>query len=163
MTRPFLIRPAVAADHDAILAVMRPWNMHHVPSAEMERIELDRFFVATVDGRIVGAAGYTFIGPGQGKTTLLGVLPEFGNLGIGRALQDRRVEAMAAHGATKITTNADRPGTIAWYKRNWGYREVGRLPKVHSFGDDAVDHWTTLEMDVREWLEQPGTQADGTP
>ena len=161
MTPRYQIRPAVPSDHDAIRAVMRPWNMHHVPSTEMEGIELDRFFVATVEGRVVGAAGYTFIGPGHGKTTLLGVLPEFGNLGIGRALQDRRVEAMAAQGATRITTNADRPATIAWYKRNWGYREVGRLPKAHSFGDDSVPEWTSLEMDVLAWLEQPRIQADG--
>lgn len=151
MTPPFTIRAARPGDLAAILDVMRPWNMHHVPSPEMERLELERCFVAEVDGRIVGAAGYTFVAPGHGKTTLLGVLPEHANLGIGRVLQQRRVEAMAAQGARKITTNADRPATIAWYKRHWGYREVGTLMKLHSFGDDAADRWTTLEMDVTAW------------
>lgn len=161
MPSAFTIRPARPGDRAAILGCMRPWNMHHVPSPEMERIELERFFVAEVDGRIVGAGGYTFVAPGHGKTTLLGVLPEFGALGIGRALQDARVEAMAAQGATKITTNADRPATIAWYRRHWGYREVGRLPKLHSFGDDAVAEWTTLEMDVDAWKcgRAPGTES----
>jgi ribosomal-protein-alanine N-acetyltransferase len=157
MTRLFTLRPARPEDRDAILECLRPWNMHHVPSPEMERIELDRFFVAELSGQIVGAAGYTFIAPGRGKTTLLGVLPRHNALGIGAALQEARVQAMAAQGATKITTNADRPQVIAWYKKHWGYREVGKLPKLHSFGDDAVAEWTTLEMDVGAW--QAGRRA----
>ncbi len=151
MTRLFTLRPARPDDRDAILECLRPWNMHHVPSPEMEQVELDRFFVAELSGRIVGAAGYTFLAPGHGKTTLLGVLPQHNALGIGAALQEARVQAMAAQGATKIPTNADRPQVIAWYKKHWGYREVGRLPKLHSFGDDAVVEWTTLEMDVEAW------------
>ena len=151
MTRLFALRPARPDDRDAILECLRPWNMHHVPSPEMERIELDRFFVAELSGQIVGAAGYTSLAPGHGKTTLLGVLPQHNALGIGAALQEARVQAMAALGATKITTNADRPQVIAWYKKHWGYREVGTLPKLHSFGDDAVAEWTTLEMDVEAW------------
>lgn len=151
MTRLFTLRPARPEDRDAILECLRPWNMHHVPSPEMERIELDRFFVAELSGRVVGAAGYTFVAPGHGKTTLLGVLPQHNALGIGGALQEARVQAMAAQGATKITTNADRPQVIAWYKKHWGYREVGKLAKLHSFGDDAVAEWTTLEMDVGAW------------
>lgn len=151
MTRLFTLRPARPDDRDAILECLRPWNLHHVPSPEMERLELDRFFVAELSGRIVGAAGYTFLAPGHGKTTLLGVLPQHNALGIGAALQEARVQAMAAQGATKITTNADRPQVIAWYKQHWGYREVGTLPKLHSFGDDAVGEWTTLELDVEAW------------
>lgn len=151
MTRLFTLRPARPEDRDAVLECLRPWNMHHVPSPEMERLELERFFVAELAGRIVGAAGYTFVAPGHGKTTLLGVLPEHNALGIGGALQEARVQAMADQGATKITTNADRPQVIAWYRRHWGYREVGKLPKLHSFGDNAVAEWTTLEMDVAAW------------
>lgn len=151
MTRLFTLRPARPDDREAILECLRPWNLHHVPSPEMERIELDCFFVAELAGRIVGAAGYTLLAPGHGKTTLLGVLPQHHALGIGAALQEARVEAMAEQGATKITTNADRPQVIAWYKKHWGYREVGRLPKLHSFGDDAVAEWTTLEMEVGAW------------
>ena len=60
MTRLFTLRPARPDDRDAILECLRPWNMHHVPSPEMEQVELDRFFVAELSGRVVGAAGYTF-------------------------------------------------------------------------------------------------------
>jgi ribosomal-protein-alanine N-acetyltransferase len=54
-------------------------------------------------------------------------------------------------GAHTVTTNADRPATIAWYQRRYGYRVVGELPKEHEFGDPAVDRWTTLELDLDAW------------
>ena len=56
---------------------MRPWNMHHVPSAEMEQLDLKCFFVARVAGEVVGAAGYQVISQSLGKTTLMGVLEEY--------------------------------------------------------------------------------------
>ncbi|MFB3904944.1 MAG: GNAT family N-acetyltransferase [Acidobacteriota bacterium] len=142
------VEKATPADLGAILEVMRPWNMHHVPSPEMEELDLECFYVARLDGRIVGAAGYKVLSQTRGKTTLLGVLPEYCNAGIGRMLQDARLEAMHRIGVNKVITNADRPETIAWYKRRYGYREVGRLAKVCSFGDPAVDYWTTLELDL---------------
>jgi 3-keto-5-aminohexanoate cleavage enzyme len=148
MPKTFDIQPARSGDREAILKVMEPWNMHRVPSPEMAELDISCFFVARVDGRIVGASGYTILSQKVGKTTLLGVLPDYAKMGIGRALHDERLRAMARLGVTKVVTNADRPATIAWYKKNWGYEEVGRLKKVSPFGDDAVDHWTTLEMDL---------------
>ena len=145
------IRHARPDEREAILAVMEPWNMHHVPSPEMEELDLTCFFVALDGNRIIGAAGFKLLEPGRGKTTLLGVLPEYLGTQAGKALQMARLEAMAALGVKKVTTNADRPRTIAWYKKWFGYREVGTLPKIHSFGDPDVDHWTTLEMDLEAW------------
>ena len=159
MSHPYTIRPARPGERDAILAVMEPWNMHHVPSEEMAELDLACFFVATEGDRIVGASGYAIIGPGQGKTTLMAVLPECKGTGIGKALQDVRLEAMAANGVHTVTTNADRPKTIDWYKRLYGYREVGTLPKLHSFGLDDVDHWTTLELDLAAMLAQRANDA----
>lgn len=146
----FTIERARPADREAILAVMRPANMHHVPSAEMEELDTDRFFLARVDGQIVGAAGYQILSPGYGKTTLLAVLRSFGRRGIGTALQEARLEEMWGLGVKSVTTNADRPATIAWYKNRFGYREVGKLEKVVPFGDPAVDRWTTLELDLEK-------------
>jgi hypothetical protein len=54
----YIIEPAGPGDRDGILAVMRHFNMHHVPSVEMEELDLTRFFVARMQGRVVGAAGY---------------------------------------------------------------------------------------------------------
>lgn len=51
-------------------------------------------------------------------------------------------------GVKTLTTNADRPDTILWYKKHYGYRPVGTLKKLCSFGLDDVDHWTTLRTDL---------------
>jgi len=156
-----IIRRAQPEDRQAILEVMRPWNMHHVPSPEMESIDVSCFFVARVDGRIVGAAGYEILSEGQGKTTLLGVLPEYTGSGIGYALQDARLREMARLGVEKVTTNADRPATIQWYRRFFGYREIGSLKKLHSFGDPNIDRWTTLQMDLQEYMGKTDQESAG--
>lgn len=148
----YTIKRAEGSDREAILEVMRPWNMHHVPSVEMEELDLSCFFVAHLSGRIVGAAGYRILSRSQGKTTLLGVYPEFSGLGIGRALQDARLEVMYKAGIKKVTTNADRIATILWYKKNYNYYEVGTLKKECPFGLLDVDHWTTIEMDLEEFF-----------
>ncbi|HXK62480.1 MAG TPA: GNAT family N-acetyltransferase, partial [Acidobacteriota bacterium] len=153
MEKP-IIQKARPEDLDAILEVMKPWNMHHVPSPEMEELDLDCFYVARLGSRVVGAAGYKVLSQTRGKTTLLGVLPEYCNAGIGRMLQDIRLEAMHRVGVKTVITNADRPETIAWYKKHYGYREVGRLAKVSSFGDPSVDHWTTLELDLDAYFHR---------
>lgn len=148
----YTIEKACPADLPAILEVMRFFNMHHVPSAEMPALDIDRFFVAKLDGKVVGAAGYTMLSPTEGKTTLLGVNPELSGLGIGKALQIARLEAMYELGAQTVLTNADIPDTIAWYKKHFGYLEIGRLKKIHSFGLEHVDHWTTIRMDLVRYM-----------
>jgi N-acetylglutamate synthase-like GNAT family acetyltransferase len=141
-------RRAVLADRVAMLRVLECANFHHVPSPEMPELDIDRFFVAEDDGRIVGVAGYKVTEDGQGKTTLMAVEPEYRGHDIGRRLQELRMDAMRALGCTTVTTNADRPSTIDWYKRKFGYREIGTLAKLHEFGDPGVDHWTTLRAEL---------------
>ena len=148
-------RRARSADRDAIFRVLAFANFHHVPSAEMPALDLADVFVAEMDGVIVGVAGYTLLGEGRGKTTLMAVDPAFRRFGIGSRLQVLRMRAMREAGCRSVTTNADLPDTIAWYKRNFGYCEVGTLAKVHEFGDPKVDHWTTLECDLAAWAD-PG-------
>ena len=148
----FTIEKASPDDYTAILSVMEPWNMHHVPSAEMESLDLSCFFVARVAGHVAGAAGYKLLTKTEGKTTLLGIRPEFSGLGIGRALQDARLEAMFGAGIKRVITNADRPETILWYKKHYGYREIGTLKKICDFSLSAVDHWTTLDMDLDAFM-----------
>lgn len=148
-----IIEPAVAGDRDAILSVMRPFNMHHVPSVEMGELDIKCFFVAKIDGRIVGAAGYRVLSADSAKTTLLAVLPEFSGLGIGKELQHRRMATMHALGIKRLTTNADRPDTILWYKKHFAYQPVGRLQKLCPFGLPDVDHWTTLETNLDAYFE----------
>jgi hypothetical protein len=58
---------------------------------------------------------------------------------------------MIKKGIKKLTTNADLPATIGWYKRHFGYNEIGKLKKYHEFGDPKIDAWTTLQVDLIEW------------
>ena len=146
------IRRAVEEDRFKILEVMKPWNMHHVPSPEMEELDINCFFVAVVGSKIVGASGYKILNEHQGKTTLLGVVPTYNGKGIGKLLQEKRLEAMYDEGLKTVITNADRPATIKWYKKNYGYKKVGNIKKISSFGDDSIEKWTTLEMDLKVFL-----------
>lgn len=146
------IRKAKATDLNSVLEVMRPWNMHHVPSPEMPSIDLECFFVAVRDGEIVGAAGYKMLSNRKAKTTLLGVIPALNGTGIGKALQLARMDAIYSLGVKYLETNADRPEIIAWYERNFGYKQIGRVDKVMSFGDPNINYWATLETDLETFF-----------
>ncbi|HAS09419.1 MAG TPA: hypothetical protein DCS55_02700 [Acidimicrobiaceae bacterium] len=146
---PFRLRPAVVPrDRHAMLRVLETSNMHHIPSAEMHDVDAGWWYVAEVDDEIVGVAGWDLFerdGKLLGKTTLLTVLPSVRSLGIGRALQELRMGMMRDAGAVAVVTNADRPETIEWYEKHFGYRKVGSVAKVMDFGRTDVDHWTTIE------------------
>jgi len=145
----YRIRPArMPDDRRPMLRVLETVNMHRVPSPEMHDFDVGEWFVAGMGDEVVGVAGYRILRHGQGlagKTTLLAVLPARRELGIGRALQRLRMDLMRDAGATRVITNADRPETIAWYERHFGYRRVGEVEKLHEFGLPDVDRWTTLE------------------
>lgn len=148
-----LIRKATEADRVDILRIMEHWNMHHVPSEEMPELDISCFFIAEQEGRVVGASGYKILSTKEGKTTLLGVDPHINGKGIGRKLQLARMKAMYEQGAESLITNADRPRTISWYKELFAYEEIGSIPKVHSFGDDSVSHWTTLKTNLKTYFD----------
>ncbi len=149
----YRIRPArLPADRVAMLRVLETANMHRVPSPEMDDFDVGRWHVAVTNEAVVGVAGFRLLdapeGP-VGKTTLLVVHPEARGLGIGRALQELRMKLMRDAGAARVITNADRPDSIAWYERHFGYRRIGEVPKVYEFGLPEVDRWTTLEAPLR--------------
>ena len=146
-----LIEPAREEDIPAILEIMKRANMHHVPSPEMPELDWKCFFVAKADGKIVGAAGYKIISEIEAKTTLMAVLPDFKRHGIGRMLQERRMLSVSKQGIRTLITNADIPETIEWYKRHFGYKEIGKLKKLHEFSRPDIGEWTTLQTDLSEW------------
>jgi uncharacterized protein (DUF849 family)/predicted N-acetyltransferase YhbS len=145
---------AQAGDMPGMLAVLQTANMHHIPSAEMPELDWRCCFVARAGGRVVGMSGYTMLSDTVGKTTLMAVDPAYRRYGLGMQLQTARLRAMAALGAQTVVTNADRPVTIAWYKKHFGYRQIGAEPKVHEFGDPNVNEWTTIEMDLEAWTQR---------
>ena len=42
-------------------------------------------------------------------------------------------------------------------ERNRVSKEIGKLKKVHEFGDPHVDTWTTLELDLEAWAKKRKT------
>lgn len=144
----YKIRFARPREIPDIIDLMRPYNMHHVPSPEMGPLDYKCFIVAEQNGQLLGAAGYTFISTDVGKTTLMAVRPDCTRMGLGKILQTRRMQILRGLGCVKIITNTDRPETIAWYKQHFGYREIGKLLKIHSFSLEDVPEWTTLEADL---------------
>jgi len=163
LASPVGYRWAEERDEPGIFAVLETANFHHVPSAEMPALDLTSFFVAEHEGAIVGAAGFTTSGQ-RGKTTLMAVDPAYRGHGIGERLQELRMDAMSHRGAAVVITNADRPETIDWYRRKFGYRVVGSVRKLHEFGARDIDHWTTLEADLEQWrLGQDRRKAQPSP
>jgi hypothetical protein len=57
----FYIEIADEADHARIIDILATANMHHIPSEEMPTLDLEKCFVAKVDGKIVGVGGYKMI------------------------------------------------------------------------------------------------------
>jgi len=146
-----MIEIAREEDIPAILEIMKTANMHYVPSPEMPELDWKCFFVARVGGKIVGAAGYKILSATEAKTTLMAVHPDFKKHGIGGLLQERRMLAMSEQGIKTLITNADIPKTIEWYKKHFGYKEIGKFKKLHEFGRPDIDEWTTLQTDLSEW------------
>ena len=146
-----IVEKARESDRARIFELLEQANMHHVPSREMPALTYENYFVARLDGRIVGFCGYKVLSDREAKTELMVVDKQCRGLGVGLMLQTRRMEDMLARGIETVTTNADLPETIEWYKKHFAYREIGKLKKFHEFGDPSIDHWTTLRSDLRAW------------
>jgi N-acetylglutamate synthase-like GNAT family acetyltransferase len=148
------IRRMRDGDLPGVLRVLAHWNMAPVaPSAEIpdpERsgIDVTRSFVAEAEGRIVGVASYILHSAQYAETASHAVEPGFRGRGVGNALQLARLREMRALGVRTVRTETDRPETIAWLVKKFGYRVVGRNPKKHAFSLAGVKEWTVLELDL---------------
>ena len=134
-----------------MLEILASVNMHVIPSPEMPELDWECCFVAETNEKMIGMSGYKILSTEEAKTTLMVVLPEFRGCEVGKALQTKRMEALLEKNIRYLTTNADRPKTIKWYKKHFGYKEIGFLPKVHEFGHPEIDQWTTLRTDLIDW------------
>lgn len=150
----FTVEIANRHDLPEMLHVLEHFNMHHIPSVEMDELILDQFYVARMEGKVVGLAGWKILQEKVGKTTLMAVLPEYNGHGIGKVLQHRRMEVLYNEGCETVITNADRPETIVWYMKHFQYHVVGHLKKLMSFGLETVDEWTTLECDLLTYFHE---------
>lgn len=150
----FEIRPMRLHELSRVIEILACWNMAPVapsaahPETETTGLEEGSTFVAVADGMIVGVASYVLCGADRAETASLAVDPAWRGKGIGERLQQERLAALKALGVRHVRTETDRPETIAWYLRKFGYRAAGTAPKKHAFSLAHVAHWTVLELDL---------------
>jgi len=138
-----------------IFRLLKQANMHFIPSEEMPSLTYENYFVAkNDDGNVVGFSGYKILSEHNAKTELMVVDNQARGRGIGYALQVRRMEEMLNKGIRMLTTNTDLPESIHWYIKHFSYKEIGKLKKIHEFGDPDIDEWTTLQVDLLQWDEE---------
>ena len=89
-----VIDKALPEDRPRILELLEQANMHHIPSPEMPDVTWDNYFVARLDGEMVGFSGYKILSTTEAKTELMVVDTKCRGLGIGFILQERRMEDM---------------------------------------------------------------------
>ena len=145
------MRPEEADDAIGILA---RWNMAPIapsathPDPERSGLDPDRTFVALAEGRVVGVGSYILLDDAWAETASLAVEPEWRGKGVGEKLQRARLAELKTLGVRHVRTETDRPETIAWYTKKFGYRITGTNPKKHSFSLEDVAHWTVLTLDL---------------
>lgn len=149
------IRKMTPQDLPEVMELLERWSMAPTPgvaNAERSGIEIAHTFVAAnEDGRLVGVGSYLLLDEDTAETASLAVAPQVQGMGVGAMLQEARLQEMLARGIRRVRTETDRPETIAWYQRKFGYRVVGSNPKKHAFSLPDVDTWTVLELDLEQW------------
>lgn len=148
------IRKMREDDLNDALALLAEWNMAprmptaETPDPERTTLNIGNSFVAMHDGKLVGVASYIVLNAETAETASLAVAKTCRGLGVGYLLQKARLEEMRHKGIKTLQTETDRPETIDWYVKKFGYRIVGTHKKKHSFSLLDVDHWTVLELDL---------------
>jgi|KBSMisStandDraft_5_1062788.scaffolds.fasta_scaffold19282_5 N-acetylglutamate synthase-like GNAT family acetyltransferase len=151
------LRKLSDGDLPRVIEILSFWNMAPiaptaaVPVPETTGLEPDRTTLATMQQKIVGVASYILLKNAWAETTSLAVDPAWLGHGIGEKLQIARLKEMKMIGIQNVKTECDRPEVINWYVRKFGYRIVGTSPKKHDFCRHDVDHWTVLNLDLRDW------------
>jgi ribosomal-protein-alanine N-acetyltransferase len=151
---PAEIRKMRQDDRPAIVALLAGWNMAPLETGadarntEATGLEPHRTFVAVHEGRVVGVSSFVLQADGSALTASLAVAPEWRGRGLGERLQRARLEELRAQGVRQVRTEADRPETIAWYVRKFGYRIEGTAPKKQRFSLETVAEWTVLVLDL---------------
>lgn len=156
----YIIEKAKPSDKEEIIEVLKPWNMHNIILKDPKYIDFNFYYVARVDGKIVGCAGFILLSDTKARTRLLAVYPELQGTGIGKALQDYRLEQMYKMGIKTVVTHADRDEIILWYKKHYGYKETGEKKKVEEHGLNDKSISVTMEMDLEFFMKNKKQQEE---
>ena len=111
------LRPASIDDVGGILQLIEPLEQEgvlvHRPRELLEQ-EIDRFFVAELDGRLIGCVAiYPFPDAQAGEMACLAVHPDFRDNGRGEALVSAAEEAALAQGLKRLFVLTTR--TAHWF------------------------------------------------
>jgi len=153
------IRKMAPEDTAPAMAILEEWNMapraadDDVPNPERSGINIDNTFVAVAGDDIVGVGSYLHWDDETAETASLAVDPSYKGKGVGYRLQIARLKEMKEKGYRRVRSESDRPETIQWYIRKFGYRKTGLNPKKHAFSLEDVDFWTVLELDLDTFNE----------
>jgi len=151
----YSIEKAQEKDVPSIFRILKQVNMHHIPSKAMPRLTLENYFVAkNKDEEVIGFSGYEILSKHLANTELMAVDEKYRGKSIGYLLQVRRMEDILSKGISLLTTNTDLPESIRWYKKHFGYKEVGQIKKKSKFSDPDIDEWTTLEVNLNQWNKE---------
>ena len=152
--KSFAVSRATVTDVPRMLDILSQWNMkptpasNEVPDPERTKIDVDCCFVARSGNDVVGVASYIIHSDTLAETASLAVDRRYTGQGIGSSLQMARMTDLWKRGIRTLRTEADRPETVAWYKKHFGYKEIGHNPKKHAFGLLDVEEWVVLECDL---------------
>jgi predicted N-acetyltransferase YhbS len=148
-------------DRPRVIAILAQWNMAPVPESpqvpDSERADIaadSAAIVAVIGNQIVGVASYVLHDKNRAETASLAVDPAWRGAGVGARLQRARLAELKSLGVEEVFTETDRPEVVAWYIRKFGYRIAGTRRKKHAFSLPDVEHWTILELDLRDWTSE---------
>jgi GNAT superfamily N-acetyltransferase len=149
------IRPMREDDREAVIAILKQWNMApmspDVPDPEATGLATDgTTLVAVAGAMIIGVASFIVHAGSEAETVSLAVDRSWRGAGIGAQLQRARLHEMKSRGIRQVLTETDRPEVVQWYVRKFGYRIVGTRRKKHAFSLSDIDHWTVLELSLRD-------------
>ncbi len=141
MTEPFVLRPLVEADLDAVAAIEEASDLPS-RSPEARRAELGdertRGVVLEVGGAVVGV-GSLWLAPDEAHITSLAVAGEARRRGHGRRLARTLVALAGSLGAEAVTleVRASNGAARALYAGQ-GFEEVGERRRYYADGEDAI-------------------------
>jgi ribosomal-protein-alanine N-acetyltransferase len=130
---------SVVAIEDRIFT--RPWSAALYYS-ELAQPSTRRYFVAVVDGEVIGYIGCMLV-VGEGHITTVGVAPEWHRRSIGTRLLLHLVRDVRAQGATALTleVRVTNTGAQELYRR-FGFAPAGIRKNYYSdVNEDAIVMW----------------------
>lgn len=140
--RGLKIRPAELSDIDVVFSVEQAsFGKDAYPKSLLLALLIlhpQSFFVAEVEGRVVGYAVGALI-HGKGHVMSLAVHPHYRRRGIATALMKALEGALMAEGAAelRLEVREDNVEAAAFYEK-LGYRAIGKQSRYYSDGSSAI-------------------------